>query len=131
MKIKPVSNVSCVSNYKEKNDKNITPVVVASATAGVVLTGAILYNIYSLRGGRLRSVSEINKEKFLNLCKGAKPEFYNASQSNIENKVFKLDLHSHSNHSDGRGKVSDIMTQVADYADGLFAKTGEKIFKIN
>ena len=49
----------------------------------------------------------------------------------IEHGIFKIDLHSHTNHSDGVGKVSEILDNVVRYANKLRAKTGEKfIFSI-
>lgn len=75
---------------------------------------------------KIKSEAQIRKEKFLELCKSSKPENYVASKENIQNKTFRFDLHSHSNHSDGWGNVSKLLNQVADYADELYAQTGQK-----
>ena len=68
----------------------------------------------------------MSKEEFLQSVSKLKRENYVASKENIENGIFKADLHSHSNYSDGEAPVSVIMEQVAAYADKLFQKTGDK-----
>ncbi|MBQ9245773.1 hypothetical protein IJ182_05860 [bacterium] len=66
------------------------------------------------------------QDNLINICKGMSYENYNASEENIKNGVFCIDLHSHSCHSDGQGNIPTILTQAAQYADDLYSKTGKK-----
>jgi len=73
-----------------------------------------------------RLISVMDKKEFLEAVSKLKRENYVLSKENIEKGIFRADLHSHSNYSDGKGSVEHIMSQVAEYADKLFSKTGEK-----
>lgn len=67
----------------------------------------------------------MNEKEFLSAIKKLNRQNYIASKENVANFVFRADLHSHSNFSDGLGDVKSILNQVADYANKLKAKTGE------
>jgi len=73
---------------------------------------------------QLKSV--ISGKEVLKILKGLKKENFVASKENIQKGIFLADLHSHSLHSDGAGEVQTILHQVAEYADGLYQKTGKK-----
>ncbi len=64
-----------------------------------------------------------DKDEFLNIIKSLKRENYVYTPENIANGIFKADLHSHSNYSDGKACVKDILDQAAKYGDELFEKT--------
>ena len=51
---------------------------------------------------------------------------YECTPQNMANGVFKVDLHSHSNYSDGEGYVKNILEDAAEYADELYKKTKQK-----
>jgi len=70
--------------------------------------------------------SIMDKEELLSTLANLKEENYIASAENISKGIFRADLHSHSNYSDGKGKVEDILDNVAQYADKLFEKTKNK-----
>ena len=70
--------------------------------------------------------SVISGEELLAELKNLEKQNFVASKENIEKGIFCADLHSHSIHSDGLGNVSDILTQVAKYADKLNKKNGKK-----
>ena len=70
--------------------------------------------------------SVLDGKKFLEQIKKLRKENYVLSDENIKNGIFRADLHSHSVFSDGKADVETIMSQVADYADKLYQKTGEK-----
>lgn len=130
MRIGSVGNVSfgTKTSVKSKNAQNV-PTLIASSAMGFGL-GALGW-MYCSKPSAIRSISNApvlksTKDKFLEICKDAKPEYFCASSENVANKTFKYDLHSHSNHSDGWGLVPRILEQVANYADGLYEKTGEK-----
>lgn len=55
-----------------------------------------------------------------------KAENYIASPENIAKGIFRADLHSHSNFSDGEAEVRVILEQVSNYSNKLFSKTKEK-----
>lgn len=70
--------------------------------------------------------SVISGEELLNELKNLKKENFVATKENIEKGIFTADLHSHTVYSDGKGKVEDILNQVAEYADALYQKNGKK-----
>lgn len=70
--------------------------------------------------------SVISGEELLAELKKLEKQNFVASKENIEKGIFCADLHSHSLYSDGRGNVSDILNQVAEYADKLNKKSGKK-----
>ena len=68
----------------------------------------------------------MEKSEFLEAISKLKKENFVASKENIENGIFRADLHSHSNFSDGNANIETILNQVSEYADKLNQKTGEK-----
>lgn len=66
------------------------------------------------------------QSKFIELCKYSTFQNYNSSNENIKSGTFRMDLHSHSNHSDGWGDVKQLLDEVAEYSDKLYAKTNRK-----
>ena len=50
----------------------------------------------------------------------------NYDVSNLSNGVFRIDLHSHTAYSDGKGLVKNLLDDAADYADKLNEKTKQK-----
>lgn len=133
MKISFKNNIKHSYNTDKKtkpfNKKKATII----AASSLLLTGAMLlanYNRTKIIKKPIEKLTEEiipqNKEKFLNFCKSMKMENYVANEENIKNKIFRVDLHSHSNHSDGWGNVSDILNQVATYANEVYQKTGKK-----
>lgn len=77
-----------------------------------------------IESSSLKSV--IGKEELLKILPTLKAENYQATPDNIKNCEFIADLHSHSIFSDGMGKVEDILSKVAEYADKLHRKSGKK-----
>ena len=77
-----------------------------------------------IKSNKLKSV--IGKEELLKILPTLKAENYKATPENIKNCIFMADLHSHSIFSDGVGKVEDILSKVAEYADKLHEKNGRK-----
>jgi len=55
-----------------------------------------------------------------------KRENYTYTQENAAAGIFRADLHSHSNHSDGDGYVQTILEDAAEYANKLYSKTKQK-----
>lgn len=77
-----------------------------------------------VKASSLKSI--ISGEELLIELKNLKKENFVASAENIEKGIFCADLHSHSLHSDGLGKVENILNQVAKYGDDLNKKNGKK-----
>lgn len=69
----------------------------------------------------------IEKEQFLQELQKLNQQNYIASKNNINNGIFCVDLHSHSNISDGKITVSELMNQVADYSEKLYQTQGKKL----
>ena len=69
----------------------------------------------SIKPKQLKSL--ISGKELLNELRILKKENYIASEENIRNGIFRADLHSHSNFSDGKGDVKTILGQVAEYAE--------------
>lgn len=90
--------------------------------------------------------SVMSKEELLDVLPKLKQENYFAymedilpngeykkifQNTNLENGIFKIDLHSHTNYSDGQANVLDLLNNVVAYANKLKEKTNEKfIFSI-
>ena len=110
-------NSASKENKQKSNKTNL-----AMIAGGTVLCGAVILANYN----KIFCHTNV-KDKFLKTCKNLKFENYKASSDNIEKGVFQADLHSHTNHSDGWGKVEDILNQAAQYADSLNKKTGKKL----
>lgn len=53
-------------------------------------------------------------------------ENYNPTSENMLNGILKADLHSHTLHSDGWGKVENILNDAVNYGNQLNKTTGEK-----
>lgn len=76
---------------------------------------------------KLSSLKSImTKKEFMSEISTLKAENYVASKENIERGIFRADIHSHTNHSDGVGTVREILDGVAEYADNLHSKTNKK-----
>lgn len=70
--------------------------------------------------------SVMSSDELLNILPTLKKENYVFNPQNIENGVFRADLHSHSNYSDGAGVVRELLDNAAEYANKLYAKTKQK-----
>lgn len=114
------STINFRSAHKENKQKN-NKTNLALITGGAVLGGAVILANYN----KIFCHTNV-KDKFLKTCKTLTNENYKASSDNIEKGIFQADLHSHTNHSDGWGRVEDILNQAAQYADSLNKKTGKK-----
>ncbi len=68
----------------------------------------------------------MGQNELLSILPKMKNKNYVSSFENINAGIFKIDLHSHSNYSDGVGNVEDLLNQAAEYGNKLFSKTGEK-----
>jgi histidinol phosphatase-like PHP family hydrolase len=66
------------------------------------------------------------KDELLEILPKLKECNYQYNNENLENGIFKADLHSHSNFSDGTGEVEDLLNQAAEYGNELYEKTNEK-----
>ena len=129
MRVDSINSVKNITFEGEKNKKSNKRKIFVLCASALIAGGALLlanYNRARIAKPDVINVVKSTKDDFLKFCREAKLESYVASVENIENKIFRNDLHSHSNHSDGWGQVSDILNQVAQYADELYAKTGKK-----
>lgn len=77
-----------------------------------------------IKPSNLKSV--LSKKEFLSEIKKLKEQNYVPSPENIKNGVFRADLHSHSNFSDGTISVSEMLNQAAQYGDRLNQINGRK-----
>ncbi len=68
----------------------------------------------------------VGKKEFLEIIPKLTEQNYVFTPENVEKGLFRADLHSHSNFSDGVGEVKELLNQAAEYGDKLFAKTKEK-----
>lgn len=77
-----------------------------------------------IKPANLKSV--MRKKDFISEIKKLKEQNYVASPENIKNGIFRADLHSHSNFSDGTLSVNEILNQAAEYGDKLQKINGKK-----
>ena len=125
MRLAPISTMQSISPTKiAKKKKNKEKAILVTSSVAVV-GGTIALIKFRNPISTVKTVNS-NTKKLLDLCRQALPENYNASLDNIKNKIFRIDLHSHSNHSDGWASVTNILNQAKVYADELFQKTGKK-----
>ncbi len=81
---------------------------------------------YQILNNNISFTSSISpQKKLIETCKNMTYENYNAAADNRAKGIFQIDLHSHSNHSDGWANVKTILDQAAKYGDELYAKTGK------
>lgn len=67
-----------------------------------------------------------DKNEFIKIIDGLTEENYICNAKNMAEGIFKADLHSHSNYSDGKAMVKDILDEAAKYGDDLYKKTKSK-----
>lgn len=65
-------------------------------------------------------------EELLKMLPRLKKASYEATADNMKKGVYRADLHSHSNYSDGAGLVKNLLDDATDYADSLYARTKNK-----
>ncbi len=70
--------------------------------------------------------SIMTKKEMLKLLPKLNEQNYILSRENLKNGTFLADLHSHSNHSDGRISVENLLNQAAEYGDRLNKINGKK-----
>ena len=143
---------TAVSPKKSYTAKQITGMILGTAIVGITAftalknvkkTSSVLGNLPQAdiyRETLARALSEysgkkvepqrlscvVNKEEFTGLISNLKRENYVCTKENMEKGIFRADLHSHSNFSDGKGKVEELLDAAAKYGDNLFAKTKNK-----
>ena len=150
MRVESVSNTFEASIKPQKNKKKkvlygaaAAAIIAAGVTASIILAGRKKPDKYlvelaqclskelnkTVKPSELDSV--MTKEEFLREIPKLKEENFVASVENIKNGTFIADLHSHSNFSDGRLSVQEIMEQTANYGDKINSINGKKfIFAI-
>ena len=147
MKVETISPIFCASKQKksdkkQKNKKLIyggcTLALTAAATTAYMLARRKTPDKYlvelaqglskelnrNVKPSELESV--MTKEEFLREIPKLKEENFVMSAENLKNGTFLADLHSHSNFSDGRASVQEIMEQAANYGDKLNQINGKK-----
>lgn len=89
---------------------------ISSAANNVSENKLPLKNLTCIMSGDelLKELPKLTKENFV------------CTPENMKNGIFRADLHSHSNYSDGEGYVKNILEEAAEYADKLYQKTGQK-----
>lgn len=123
-----IGALAVISNKKAVPVKNDTVTETVKTIASPYLEklskGLSDYTGKKITADRLKSV--MTREEFVTAIKNLKDKNYIPSKENIEKGIFRADLHSHSNYSDGKGTVETILDDVAKYADSMHAKTKEK-----
>lgn len=117
-------------NCEIDNDNNKKKKVIIISTA-VAVPIAALGVIYGIKSHKKPNIYDdmpcvMQKKEFLSTLKTKKRENYQKTNYNMEKGIFQLDLHSHSNHSDGYAKVEDILNQACEYGNKIYKETGNK-----
>lgn len=81
-------------------------------------------NGQNIKPNKLASI--MSGDELFSILPQLKKENYVYNFENTNKGIFRADLHSHSNHSDGNGSVKKLLDDAASYADKLFAKTNKK-----
>lgn len=118
------------SNLKEQKssktvEKHSTVKKHVLICAGALVTAGMGFAIYNKSFIKTKHLTAAQKD-FFKLCKNSKLENYKSSAQNINSGIFNIDLHSHSNYSDGYASVPNLLEQAVSYANKVFAKTGKK-----
>lgn len=118
------------TNCEIDNDKNKKKkaIIISTAVSVPVVTLGIIYGIKFYKKTNIYNdlPCVMQKKEFLSTLKTKKRENYQKTIDNMEKGIFQLDLHSHSNHSDGYAKVEDILNQACEYGNKIYNKTGNK-----
>ena len=73
----------------------------------------------------------MNKEEFVNQILKLKKNNYTYTPENIKNFGFQADFHMHTNYTDGKISVKELLNEISEYSNKLFSRTGQKfIFSI-
>lgn len=121
MKISPISYNTVIqkkNNFKSKTSNNLNLFKQNNNTT------LMPYPVGNLNINFTAAVTP--QKALIETCKSMEYENYNASEENIDKGIFQIDLHSHSNHSDGCATPEEILDQAALYADKLYSKTGKR-----
>lgn len=98
--------------------KNISPFAKSLAKSMSEVTGNKIHakNLTCVMDGDelLKTIPKLQKKN------------YEFTPDNVKNGIFTADLHSHSNYSDGKGVVKNLLEDAAEYADSLYKKTKQK-----
>lgn len=70
--------------------------------------------------------SVMTKAEMLKELPKLEEQNYVASKKNLKEGIFLADLHSHSNYSDGKINVENLLIQAAEYGDKLQKQNGKK-----
>ena len=115
--------------FKSKSIKKTTSVVENGLTEINRYRESLAQGLSEYTGKKVNAKSlscVVDKTEFADIISGLKKENYVCTKENMENGIFRADLHSHSNFSDGKGSVEDLLNEAAKYGDSLFAKTKQK-----
>lgn len=118
--------LSSVALYKitKPNVKVCTEYMKALAAGVSEMTGKIV-NPLSLS-------CVMSKEEFIEQIVKLKKQHYLYTPENIKNFGFQADLHMHTNYTDGKISVKNLLKEISEYADNLYKRTGQKfVFSIS
>lgn len=68
----------------------------------------------------------MDKSEFVSEILKLKKQNYVYTPENIKNFGFMADFHMHTNHSDGNISVGNLLDEITEYGNKLFARTGKK-----
>ena len=73
----------------------------------------------------------MSKEEFVEQILKLRKNNYTYTSDNIKNFGFQADFHMHTNYTDGKISVKQLLDEISDYSNKLFARTGKKfVFSI-
>lgn len=112
-----------IKNLAEGINKTYNINIKPEQLSSVMGKNELLYTLKTMKAENFAAYKEILNES------GKVERIFD--YDSFSNGIFKIDLHSHTNYSDGVGKVSEIMNNIVNYANSLKEKTGENfIFSI-
>ena len=121
-------NDKTTDEINDNRDKKKKVIIISTAVAVPIAALGVIYGIKCHKKPNIYDDMPcvMQKKEFLSTLKTKKRENYYKNTQNMEKGIFQLDLHSHSNHSDGWGKVENILNQACEYGNKLYKKTGNK-----
>ena len=102
MKIQPSEFIKQTRDYLA--NLNLNPKKQSESKPETITEAAVYPLYYSMD---MVTGIQTPQEQFIKLCKTMNFENYNSSDENLQKGIFQIDLHSHSNYSDGWADVKN------------------------
>ena len=151
MKVLPVKNIdnritySSHEDYLPKRKRKVSPeFIMAGALVSALAVYKIAHPVQKYCSTYVKSLCQsvnemtnrkmepfslstvMDKSEFVENILKLNKQNYNYTDLNIKNFGFSADFHLHTEHSDGKISVPNLLNEISEYSDKLFKRTGKK-----